>query len=77
MDLIQQAITNVLPDTDVGCFSGETKLADIPGWDSMNAVNFLLEIESLSGRQNLQLAFGDEVTISQIVTALRAKGIDV
>ena len=76
MKLIQQAIKNVFPDADTNILSEETELVEIPGWDSMNAVNLALEIELLSGCQNLGLQFYDEVTIGQIIEMLRAKGVN-
>jgi acyl carrier protein len=77
MKLIQQAIKNVFPDADTNILTEETKLAEIPGWDSMNAVNLVVEIELLSGCQNLGLQFDDEVTIGQIIKMLRPKGVNV
>jgi hypothetical protein len=77
MKLICQAITNVFPEADANLLTEETKLADIPGWDSMNAVNLVLEIELLSGCQSLSLQLGDDVSIGQILNLLRGKGVNV
>jgi hypothetical protein len=38
----------------------------------MNAVNLVVEIEELSGRQNLGLLFGHDVTISDVIEMLLA-----
>ena len=77
MKLIQQAIKNVFPDAVVEDFTEATKLLDIPGWDSMNAVNLAVEIEVLSGCHSLGLEFGDDVTIGQIVERLKARGVNM
>lgn len=75
MELLRQAIVYVFPEADGSKITPETKLAEIPGWDSMNAVNVLAQIEALTGRGDLQLVFGSDLTISQLVEALRAQGV--
>jgi acyl carrier protein len=74
MNLLTQAIVAVFPDAEPGNITPDTKLADIPGWDSMNAVNVLAQLEALSGRTNLQLAFSSDLTVGQLLEALRAQG---
>ena len=76
MELLKQAIVSVFPEADAGKITLDTRLADIPGWDSMNAVNVLAQIEALSGRENLQLTFGNNLTISQVLEALRSQGVE-
>ena len=75
MELLRQAIVYVFPEADSSKITLETKLADIPGWDSMNAVNVLAQLEALTGRANLQLVFGSDLTIAQVLEALRAQGV--
>ena len=76
MELLIKAIVSVFPEADASKITLDTKLADIPGWDSMNAVNVLAQLEALTGRENLQLAFTNSLTISQILEALRAQGVE-
>ena len=76
MELLIKAIVSVFPEADASKITLDTKLADIPGWDSMNAVNVLAQIEALTGRENLQLTFGNNLTISQVLDALRAQGVE-
>ena len=76
MELLIKAIVSVFPEADASKITLDTKLADIPGWDSMNAVNVLAQLEALTGRENLQLAFSNSLTISQILEALRAQGVE-
>ena len=76
MQILEQAITNVFPGSDVSHFTSGTKLGEIPGWDSMNAINLVLEIEVLSGCKNLQLQFDEELTIAQVAEQLQAIGIN-
>lgn len=77
MKLVQQAIGNVFPDCDASALTLETKLSELPDWDSMNAINLIMEIEALSGRQNLALQFGPDITVGQLVEMLRAHGLNV
>jgi acyl carrier protein len=76
VELLIKALVSVFPEADASKITLETKLADIPGWDSMNAVNVLAQLEALTGRENLQLAFSNSLTISQILEALRAQGVE-
>ena len=76
MELLIQALVSVFPEADASKITLETKLADIPGWDSMNAVNVLAQLEALTGRENLQLAFSSNLTISQALEALRSQGVE-
>jgi hypothetical protein len=76
VELLKKAIVYVFPEADASKITPDTKLAEIPGWDSMNAVNVLAQIEALTGRENLQLAFGSNMTISQVLESLRAQGVE-
>jgi acyl carrier protein len=76
VELLIKALVSVFPEADASKITLDTKLADIPGWDSMNAVNVLAQLETLTGRENLQLAFSNNLTISQILEALRAQGVE-
>ena len=74
MNVVQQAIINLFPDADKTRLNGETQLKDIILWDSMNAINLVMEIESLSGCSELPLKFSETVTISEIEEIVRSKG---
>lgn len=75
METLKQALVNVFPDAEADKLGPDTKLAEIPGWDSMNAVNVLAQLEMLTGRANLQLAFANDLTIGQVLSALQAQGV--
>ncbi len=77
MELLKQVITSVFPEADASKLTLETKLADVPGWDSMNAVNVLAGVEALSGRVGLQLVFSKDLTIAEVVETLREQGVEV
>jgi hypothetical protein len=76
VELLKRAIVSVFPEAEASKITCETKLADIPGWDSMNAVNVLAQLEALTGRENLQLAFTSDLTIAQVLEALRSQGVE-
>ena len=77
MKLIKEAIVNVFPRTNADAITMQTKLCDIDEWDSMNAVNLVVELEGLSGCKNLQLNFDTETTVGHVVEGLRMHGIQV
>lgn len=76
MELLQQALVSVFPEADAIKMTPEMKLTEIPGWDSMNAVNVLAQLEMRTGRTGLQLVFSNDMTIAQLLEALRAQGVE-
>jgi hypothetical protein len=54
----------------------ETKLGTIPGWDSMVAINVQMELEALSGKNELNIRLTDQMTISDVAEQLKGLGID-
>jgi hypothetical protein len=75
MEHLKKALVSVFPDAEASQLTPDTKLADIPGWDSMNAVNVLAQLEALTGRSNLQLVFANDLTIGEVLVALQAQGV--
>ncbi len=75
MEVLKKALVFVFPEAEASRITPETKLADIPGWDSMNAVNVLAQLEALTGRSGLQFAFSSDLTVAQVLEALRAQGV--
>jgi acyl carrier protein len=52
----------------------ELPLGDIEGWDSMNAVNFTLELESAFGVELAGVILTADQTIADVVALLRERG---
>ena len=77
MQKLLQAIQTVFPGTDVSSLQPDTKMSQIPGWDSMNAINLVLEIENTFGCSNLSIEFGAEKTFGQLCDELRAHKLAV
>ena len=72
---IVKILEAVIDGADATAIDSDTVLESIPGWDSMNAINFLLELEvdyavDLSGLDLSQLA-----TFGQICDYLRTAGV--
>jgi acyl carrier protein len=54
--------------------SPELKLADIGGWDSMNAVTFSFELETAFDVSLGEMMFTGQQTIADVLAVLREKG---
>jgi len=72
---IVKILEAVIDGADAAAIGSDTVLKTIPGWDSMNAINFLLELEvdyavDLSGLDLSQLS-----TFGQICDYLRTAGV--
>jgi hypothetical protein len=74
MEMLKQVVAAVFPDADVSRLSESTRMEEIPGWDSMNAVNLLTQIEAQTGRTGLTIAFSNTLTIAEIIESLRRQG---
>jgi len=77
MEKILEAIKEVFPEADLNALNEATKLSHLPGWDSMNAVNLVLEIEERFNCSSLKLEFSDALTIGEVCAALHARGVIV
>ncbi len=77
MELLRQAIVYVFPEAEGTTLAPDTKLTEIPGWDSMNAINVLLQLQMLTGRADLQLIFNSNLRICDLVESLRSQGVAV
>ncbi len=75
MEMLKQVIATVFPDADVSRLSESTRMDEIPGWDSMNAVNLLAQVEAQTGRTGLAIAFSNTLTIAEIIESLRRQGV--
>jgi acyl carrier protein len=76
MTLLEKAIADLFPEVNTNALTGETRLDTIAGWDSMNAMNLLIEIEELSGKRPLKLEFSEELTVSKLREQFRAQGVE-
>lgn len=77
MNLVERAIVRVFPAVKADKLSGQTKLGDIPGWDSMNSVNLQVEIESATARTDLDIVPTAEMTVQDVTQELLKRGVAV
>ena len=77
MKIIKNAIGKVFPKVNTNNLTLETKLAEIEDWDSMNAINLVIELQELSGCKDLDLEIDTETTIGQVAEELREQGVNV
>ena len=75
MNLVENAIVSVFPTVDVDELSRQTVLGLLPGWDSMNAINLEIEIESAVGRTGLGIVLTDKTTVQDVILELGKRGV--
>jgi acyl carrier protein len=46
MDKIIACVVDVFPECDPAALTSESRLREVPGWDSMNGVNLLMALEA-------------------------------
>ncbi len=71
MTEIDQALRNVFPELAEAAIRDELKLEDIPGWDSMNAINLQLELESRCGVDLSSETLAGEMTLGQLAGRIK------
>ena len=74
MDKVIRCIHAVFPDADESALTPESRLGGIPGWDSMNSVNLLLELEAAFSVRLLNEMLSGDQRLADVVALLRSKG---
>ncbi len=77
MNLIKRSILAVFPETNTENLTGSTRLADVPGWDSMNAVNLQIEIETALESNDLNLKLYGKTTVQELEEDLKRRGFQI
>ena len=75
MKLIEEAISHVFPKADTRQLTLGTKLSEIDDWDSMSAINLIMELERLSGAHNLRIMFSADTTLGHVAEALKDREV--
>ena len=65
-----QAVKAAFPEADVDAIKPDLQLGRLAGWDSMNAVNLLLEINERCGVDIEGFSLKDSTTIGDLATAI-------
>jgi len=76
MQNLIKATKAVFSEFNEASFQEDMLLAEIPGWDSMNSVNFTLELESVFGVNCNALQLGPNSTFADVVRFLQENGVD-
>ena len=77
MKKIIEAIIEVFPEADTTNIDVDTILQDLPGLDSMSAINLRIEIESRYRSSGLSIEFGLRQTLGELCDELRKKGVEL
>jgi acyl carrier protein len=77
MEKLIAVIKSIFEDFNEEDFREDMALEEIDGWDSMNSVNFELELESSFGIDLSDVIFTAEEKISDVILVLKTKGIDI
>jgi acyl carrier protein len=77
MKKLLEIIKDLFEDFDENDFSEDLELSQIPDWDSMNAINFQMEIEAAFGVE-LNPDFIDAfLKVSDVIKELKRLGVNI
>jgi acyl carrier protein len=68
------AMRNVFPDLAAEALVPTLRLSDCPNWDSMTAVNLLMEVETACGAKMEAYEPADSTTLADLAAAIAAAG---
>jgi acyl carrier protein len=74
MDKILESLNDVFSFDEPPRFTPETRLEDIPDWDSMNAVNLMMRLEAHLGKSVKGVRINGRMTLGELEAALRSAG---
>jgi acyl carrier protein len=73
MEKLCQLIRETFSLNEKIILSEKTYLREIPGWDSMNAVNLEIAIETAYGVEPSQLELTDDTSLTELAAQLEKK----
>jgi acyl carrier protein len=74
MQNLVTAMRNVFPDLSESALVPALRLSDCPNWDSMTAVNLLMEVETACGAKMDGYEPADTTTLGELAAAIAAAG---
>ena len=77
MTRVLDAIKTVVPEFDETTFDMDMQMLQIPGWDSMNSVNLLMQLQKVFEVPFDQFVLVDETRVSDIAAFLKANKVSV
>jgi acyl carrier protein len=67
----------IFAELDETKFVETLHLGEIPGWDSMNSINLLMELETQLGGDYGNLQLTGEMSLGELAAALRSRGAEL
>lgn len=77
MHKIIACLKEVFPDCDPSVITPQTTLGEVPGWDSMNSVNLLMELESAFSVSMFNETLTSKQRVEDVAELLRGKGVEL
>lgn len=83
MKRIKEALIAVFEDFDESMFNDNLMLGDIPGWDSMNSINFQMALESIFNIDlsengiHSDIMFEEKHKITDVINILKSIGVSI
>ena len=77
MEKLVAAIKSIFENFDEKEFRDDMLLEEINDWDSMNSINFQMELESLLDIDLSDVVFTADNKISDVISVLRSKGVNI
>lgn len=74
MQNLATAMRNAFPSISEDALVPSLRLSDCPNWDSMTAVNLVMEIESICGVQMSDYEPKDTTTLAEVAQSILAMG---
>jgi len=74
MQNLTTAVRTAFPSLPVDMIRPELRLSTCPNWDSMNAVNLMMEIASVCGTDLKNYEPDDSTTLADLAAAIIADG---
>jgi acyl carrier protein len=74
MDNLLAAVRNTFPNLPVEKIRPATRLSELPNWDSMTAVNLLMEVATSCGTELKNFEPSDTMTLAELAEVIAADG---
>ena len=73
MEKLAGIIKDVFNDFDLNQYNDNLCLKDIPNWDSMNGINFIIELEKVFSISLEGIIFSGDNKISDVINVINSK----
>ena len=70
MNAVLEGLQRTFDDLDPAGLTAQTKLGDVPGWDSMNAVTLVMQLEKVTGKKLQGLRLSPDMTLADVAAKI-------